>query len=248
MDSKNSSLSIMGKFRAFFFVGWILLSAPVYGILCICLSLFFPNLARKIGRLWNVHLLAMGGVKIIVRGAEKLDKNKRYVFIANHQSALDIPVVYATIKHGISFIAKKELFYIPIFGWGMAAVGHVWIDRSNARKARSSIIRAVKHLRKSRVSLVLFPEGTRSADGTIGDFKTASFTLALQAGVQAVPVVLHDTRLCLPKSTIMLRPGVIHVDICDPLDVNEAEISKVELSNKIRNIICEVATAGPLLT
>jgi 1-acyl-sn-glycerol-3-phosphate acyltransferase len=149
------------------------------------------------------------------------------------------------VKHGISFIAKKELFLIPIFGWGMAAVGHIWIDRSNARKARDSIIRAVKHLHKSQVSLVLFPEGTRSVDGTISDFKTGSFTLAMQAGVQAVPVVLHDTRLCLPKSVLIVRPGVIHIDICEPLDVNEAEISKAELSNKIRNIICEVAAAGP---
>lgn len=245
MAGKNSSLSIVGKLHAAFFVIWIILSAIVYGILCIILSLFLPNLARIVARLWSVHLLVMGGVKINVRGAEKLDRNKRYVFIVNHQSALDIPVVYTMVKHGISFIAKKELFSIPVFGWGMAAVGHVWVDRTNARKARDSIIRAVKHLRKSRVSLVLFPEGTRSVDGTIGGFKTGSFTLAMQAGVQAVPVVLHDTRSCLPKGTIMLRPGVIHVDICDPLDVNEAEISKVELSDKIRNIICEVAASGP---
>jgi 1-acyl-sn-glycerol-3-phosphate acyltransferase len=245
MAGKNSSLRLKSKLHGAFFVTWTILSTLVYGTVCIILSLFLPHVARKIGRLWNVHLLAVGGVKIKVRGAEKLDKNKRYVFIANHQSALDIPVVYAMVKHGISFIAKKELFFIPIFGWGMAAVGHVWIDRTNARKARNSIIRAVKHLRKSRVSLVLFPEGTRSLDGKISEFKTGSFTLAMQAGVQAVPVVLHDTRLCLPKSVLIVRPGVIHVDICDPLDVNEAEISKAELSNKIRTIICEVVAAGP---
>jgi 1-acyl-sn-glycerol-3-phosphate acyltransferase len=245
MAGKNSSLSFVGKLHAIFFVCWIISSTIVYGFICICLSMFFPNVGRGIARLWNVHLLAMGGVKIKIRGSEKLDKNKRYVFVANHQSALDIPVVYVMVNHGVSFIAKKELFYIPIFGWGMAAVGHIWIDRSNARKARDSIIRAVKHLQKSRVSLVLFPEGTRSSDGTIGDFKSGSFTLALQAGVQAVPVVLHDTRLCLPKSVIMLRPGVIHVDICEPIDVNQSDISKAELSNKVRNIICDVAAAGP---
>lgn len=242
MAGKNSSLRIL---HAVFFVIWTILSTLVYGTSCIILSLLLPHVARKIGRLWNVHLLAIGGVKIKVRGAEKLDKNKRYVFIANHQSALDIPVVYTMVKHGISFIAKKELFLIPFFGWGMAAVGHVWIDRSNARKARDSIIRAVKHLHKSQVSLVLFPEGTRSVDGTISDFKTGSFTLAMKAGVQAVPVVLHDTRLCLPKSVLIVQPGVIHIDICDPFDVNEAEISKAELSNKIRNIMCEVVAAGP---
>jgi len=245
MDSKNSSLSIAGKLHAILFVVWTIVSAIVYGTLCILISVFSSHLARKLGRLWNVHLLAIGGVKLKVRGAEKLDKNKRYVFIANHQSALDIPAMYAGMKHALSFIAKKELFFIPIFGWGMAAVGHIWIDRSNARKARNSIIRAINHLRKSRVSLVLFPEGTRSIDGSIAEFKTASFTLALHAGVQVVPVVLHDTRLCLSKSAMMVRSGVIHIDICDPLDVNESETSKIELSNKIRNIICKMAAEGP---
>lgn len=245
MARKNSRMSLIGTLHATFFVVWTIVSTIVYGTVCILSSLFSLHIARKIGQLWNVHLLAVGGVKLKLRGAEKLDKNKRYVFIVNHQSALDIPAIYAGMKHAVSFIAKKELFFIPIFGWAMAAIGHIKIDRSNARKARDSIIRAVKHLQKAHVSLVLFPEGTRSVDGSIGEFKTASFALALQAGVQVVPVVLHDTRLCLPKSAMVLRPGVIHIDICDPIDVREKETSKVELSNKIRNIISEVIAAGP---
>lgn len=245
MARKNSSVSAIGMLHSILIFIWTVATAIIYGMICLLVSLFSSGLARKIGRIWNIHLLAIAGIKVRVRGAEKLDPNKRYVFFANHQSALDIPVMYAGMNNAISFIAKKELFFIPVFGWGMAAIGHIWIDRSNARKARSSIIRAIKHLHKASVSLVLFPEGTRSVDGTIGDFKTASFTLALQAGVQAVPVVLHDTRLCLPKSAMMVRPGTVHVDIGDPIDIDGATMSKNDLCMKIKNTICEIAAAGP---
>ena len=93
---------------------------------------------------------------------KNVHKNERYVFIANHQSDFDIPVLYEGLFPNLSFIAKKELFMLPFFGWGMAAVGHIWIDRKNARKARKSITRAVNRLKRNHVSLVLFPEGTRS--------------------------------------------------------------------------------------
>lgn len=245
MARKDGSVSAIAIVHSTLIIIWTIVSTIIYGLSCLSVCLFSSDLTLKIGRIWNIHLLAIAGIKVKVRGAEKLDPNKRYVFFANHQSALDIPVMYAGMKNAISFIAKKELFFIPIFGWGMAAMGHIWIDRSNARKARDSILKAIKHLHKANVSLVLFPEGTRSVDGTIGEFKTGSFTLALQAGVQAVPVVLHDTRLCLPKNAMMMRPGTIHVDIGDPIDIDESTMSKNDLCIRIRNTICEIATAGP---
>ena len=245
MARENRRLGFVNTSRGLIVAAWVIFSSVFYGAVCLLICPFSLVVARRIARVWSDHLLAVGGVKIKVRGMEKLDKNKRYVFIANHQSGLDIPVLYTALNRTISFIAKKELFFIPIFGWGMAAVGHIWIDRSNARKARQSIIRAINHLRKASVSLVLFPEGTRSEDGKVAEFKKGSFSLALQSGVQAVPVVIHDSRNCLPKGYSLVVPGIIHIDICDPIELNDAEMSKADVSVQIRNIICDVAAKGP---
>ncbi|HMA65589.1 MAG: lysophospholipid acyltransferase family protein [Fibrobacterota bacterium] len=244
MDRQKRSLSLLLKIRGVAVYGAILISTICFGVVCLLTGIFSLKAARYVALTWNFNLLWIAGIKLKVSGLEKLQKNKRYVFIANHQSGLDIPVLYAGLNRLISFIAKKELFYIPIFGWGMVVVGHIWIDRSNARKARDSIMRAVKHLQKAQVSLILFPEGTRSADGSIGEFKKGSFSLALQAGVEVVPVAIHDTMKSLPKNSLLITPGTIHVDVCDPIDVS-ADETKSDMSVKIRNIICDVIARGP---
>ena len=115
MDRQKCSLSFVDLIRIPIFLLWVIFSTAVYSIVCILFVLFAPSISRYIGRLWVVHLLWMGGVKIEVDGLEKLDINKRYVFISNHQSALDIPAIIAGLKHYVSFIAKKELFMIPFF-------------------------------------------------------------------------------------------------------------------------------------
>ena len=244
MDRQKRSLSLLLKIRGVAVYGAILISTICFGIVCLVSAIFSRKAARYIALIWNFNLLWIAGIKLKVSGLEKLQKNKRYVFIANHQSGLDIPVLYAGLNRSISFIAKKELFYIPVFGWGMVVVGHIWIDRSNARKARESILRAVKHLKKAQVSLILFPEGTRSSDGTVGDFKTGSFSLALQAGVEVVPVVIHDSLKCLPKNSLLVTPGTIHVDVCDPIDIS-ADATKSDISSRIHSIICNVIAEGP---
>ena len=233
MDRKNSSLRF---FRAVLFLLWTAFSTILYGIGCIVLSGVSRKMARNLGRLWTQHLLRIGAVKVTVRGTEKINRETRYVFISNHQSALDIPVLIAGLSHQLSFIAKKELFMIPFFGWGIAAMGHIWIDRSNARKAKASIDRAVNRLRKENISLLLFPEGTRSNDGRVGEFKQASFTLALKAGVQVVPVAIRNAANVLPKKALQIRPGEIFLDICDPIDVSK-ETTKAELCLAVHQII-----------
>lgn len=235
MDRENRS--IVANFRSIFCLVWVLFSTVTYGICCIILSAISRKTARSLGRAWNLHLLGFGGVKLEVRGADKLDMNARYVFVANHQSALDIPILIAGLKHQLSFIAKKELFMIPFFGWGIAAMGHIWIDRGNARKAHKSIERAVKRLHNENISLLLFPEGTRSLDGKLGEFKQASFTLALRAGVQVVPVAIRNAASLLPKSTFFIRPGTAYIEICDPINVAGVETTKGELSAKVREIL-----------
>lgn len=149
MVSKDSRVRGVGALvRMIVVLVWALISGALYSTTCLFVAALSPRFSRVIARLWSIHLLMVGGVKVVVHGAEKLDKDKRYVFIANHQSNFDIPVLYAALQHQLSFLAKKELFAIPFFGWGMRAVGHIWIDRENARKALSSIQRALQSLKK----------------------------------------------------------------------------------------------------
>ncbi|MBN2188873.1 MAG: 1-acyl-sn-glycerol-3-phosphate acyltransferase, partial [Chitinispirillaceae bacterium] len=186
------------------------------------------------------QLLFMLGVRVMVNGGEKLAHGEPYVFFANHQSALDIPVLYAGLARPLCFIAKKELFMIPFFGWAMAAVGHVSIDRSSARKARESLASGVGRLKKNAFSLILFPEGTRSADGTLGAFKQGSFSLALDAGVTVVPVAVRGSCDRLPKKSLLVNQGDVYVDICDP--IFPAGIEKGTLAVRVRKAIADIVT------
>jgi 1-acyl-sn-glycerol-3-phosphate acyltransferase len=211
---------------------------------CLVTGIVSKHTSQVVCRTWARLLLAFLGVRLRVRGREKLSSGKRYVFFSNHQSALDIPVLFAGIGCPLCFIAKKDLFLIPIFGWGMSAMGHVKIDRTNARKARKSLSKGVHLLKRYRLSLVLFPEGTRSASGTLGEFKQGSFTLAQEAGVPVVPVVIRNVIGRLPKKSLFVKPGTVYVDLCDPIDITGMEKSAV--ATRVRQEIEKVIAHGEL--
>ncbi|HUI92989.1 MAG TPA: lysophospholipid acyltransferase family protein [Chitinivibrionales bacterium] len=221
-----------------FIAAWAAVSTVAYGTVTLCIAPFSNRLARYIAHRWCIHLMALCGIRVRAVGVEKLDTGGRYVFIANHQSYFDIPVLYAGLPFSLSFIAKKELFFIPFFGWGIAAIGHIWIDRENARAARKSITRAIGKLKRQGISLVLFPEGTRSVSGDVGEFKRGSFTLALEAGVPVVPVTIRGTRDILPKRSGRFRPGTATLVIGDPIPPAQfEELDKTKLSELVRGRI-----------
>jgi 1-acyl-sn-glycerol-3-phosphate acyltransferase len=224
-----------------FIAVWAAVSTIAYGTATLCVAPFNNRLARYIAHLWCIHLLFLCGIRVATEGGEKLDRKERYVFIANHQSFFDIPVLYAGLPFHLSFIAKKELFFIPFFGWGIAAIGHIWIDRENARAARNSITRAIAMLKRKNISLVLFPEGTRSITGDVGEFKRGSFTLALEAGVAVVPVSICGTRDVLPKKSTRFRPGTTTLVIGDP--ISPAELSTLD-KTKLSELVRERIVAG----
>jgi len=220
------------------FVAAVVTLTVVYIPIVFLTVLISRKLARKFARVWSRHVLAIGGVSVKVVGSDKLDDKERYVFMSNHQSALDIPIIYVGLSEQISFIAKKELFMIPFFGWGMWAVGHISIDRQNARKAHASIAKAVQSLNKENVSLILFPEGTRSKDGKVLEFKTASFTLALQAGVKLVPVAIKGAIDRLPPKSSRIVPGEVELVVGDPIPVDELKgMNKGEVCGRVREAI-----------
>jgi 1-acyl-sn-glycerol-3-phosphate acyltransferase len=219
----------------------IVLATFVFSSTVIVTVVLSRRVAEWAARTWARLWLLAAGAKCTVSGLDRLSPEKRYVFVSNHQSGLDIPLLYVLLPYHLSFIAKKELFYVPFLGWGMAAIGHIYIDRANARRAHQSIGRAVEKLRKEHRSLVVFPEGTRSADGHLGAFKSGSFALAIEAGVELVPVVIDGSCRVLPKGTLMTHPGPVHVAVGEPISVEGLVRSdKAELAQRVRGIVTDM--------
>jgi 1-acyl-sn-glycerol-3-phosphate acyltransferase len=161
-------------------------------------------------------------IKLQVSGGAKIDPQRAYVYMANHQSHLDIPVLYASVPtRTLRMVGKAELFKIPIWGRSMRAAGYVSIDRSNRDKAIASIERC-KQLIADGVSVFLAPEGTRSRDGRIGPLKKGGFHLAIDTGTPIVPVAISGTFNILPRGGRSSRLGQrVHVHYGVPIDSNQ---------------------------
>jgi 1-acyl-sn-glycerol-3-phosphate acyltransferase len=138
--------------------------------------------------------------------------------LANHQSIVDIWVILSFVPPNTRFVAKQELFRIPIFGWALRATGCVPINRGNRTEAIRGLEVAAERIRAGR-SVVLFPEGSRSRDGSLGAFKKGAFYLSLQAGVPVVPVAINGSFDVVPPGTIRVRPGPVHVFVEPAVDV-----------------------------
>jgi 1-acyl-sn-glycerol-3-phosphate acyltransferase len=172
--------------------------------------------ARWFGR----RVVELLDIRLEARGAELVPPGRAYVYMSNHQSHLDIPVLYATLPSPtIRMLAKKELFRIPLWGPGLRAAEFVEVDRSNHKRAIRSIEQAAALVRTG-VSIYLAPEGTRSRDGRIGPLKKGGFHLALGTGAPIVPVAIRGTIDILPRGSKAMRTGVpVRVRIGAPIPV-----------------------------
>jgi 1-acyl-sn-glycerol-3-phosphate acyltransferase len=137
-------------------------------------------------RAFSKITLAVAGVKLTVEGREFINKGESYIFVTNHQSMFDIPILMQAAPANIRFIYKKSLTQIPLFGWAMYLSGYIPIDRDDARAAMKTLKDAAKRL-KHGISLVIFPEGTRSEDGKLGEFKRGTFILAEGSDAKIIP-------------------------------------------------------------
>ncbi len=167
-------------------------------------------------RLWARIILLAAGVRLKVEGAEQVPRDGPVVFMSNHESWLDIPVLLASIPVQVRFLAKKSLFSIPFFGWAIASMGFIPVDRKNRREAIKSFEQAAQRIRAGR-SVLVFPEETRTPDGRLLPFQRGGFLIAIKAGLPIVPVGLEGARRCLPKYSYLLRPGTITVRFGSPI-------------------------------
>lgn len=181
--------------------------------------------------------LKMGGVKFVVWGVEKLNPHQPYIFVANHQSLLDPLGMLLHLKRDVAFLAKKELFRLPIFNPGLYLIGCAPIDRSNRERAIESLRQAAELVRRGR-SFIVYAEGTRTPDGQVHPFKKGAFHLALEAGVPIVPVTIDGTYDLMPKGSLHLNPGTAHIIVHEPIDVSGYNAETVgELAETTRQII-----------
>ena len=160
--------------------------------------------------------LRSAGARVHTSGHEHLDPDKPYVFVSNHQSNLDAPLIIAYIGRNPGWIAKQELFRVPLLSHGIRLVHAIPIDRRNRQSAIASTKRAGEIIRSGR-SVVAFVEGTRSVDGRLKEFKKGLFYMALEAGVPIVPIIVNDTRLVMRKGTNYCLPHDIFMELLPPI-------------------------------
>lgn len=172
--------------------------------------------AQKYPRMWARILTRIAGVRVTVTGMDNLDPGTTYVFAGNHTSQFDIYSFQAGFPHDFRWIAKKELFNIPIFGLAMRKVGFISIDRSRGREALKSLAQAARRIENGS-SVLVFPEGTRSKNGKLHPFKAGALLLAIKSGVPVVPIGFNNASQILPKGKLLPRNGEIVLRIGTPI-------------------------------
>ena len=217
----------------------VLVTVPL-ALLTIALGTVDPHGKRvyRINQLWTWLILRLGGVALRVHGLENVDPRERYIFMANHQSNIDIPVLIQSLRpFQLRWIAKKELLRVPLFGWAMWATKHITVDRADPLDASRTLDRARKKI-AAGISVVIFAEGTRSRDGRLLPFKKGGFLIAAKTGVKIVPVTIVGSGALLPSGEWRLRAGTVEVFIDRPFAAENYRVGKLKgLSDQVRQVI-----------
>ncbi|MBN1382971.1 MAG: 1-acylglycerol-3-phosphate O-acyltransferase [Deltaproteobacteria bacterium] len=195
------------------------------------------NRTHLLARFWAKIMLYLSNTKVEVIGGDNVLTNDTQVFMANHQSNFDIFIVLAFVPGQFRWIAKKELFRIPIFGPAMRRCGYIEIDRQHHEKALKSLDEAAQKIREGK-SVMTFPEGTRSKDGTVKAFKHGVFYLAIRSGVPITPITIVGSGDIMPKRSLRVNPGKVTMIIDKPIPVEGyKEETREALIEKVRTVI-----------
>jgi 1-acyl-sn-glycerol-3-phosphate acyltransferase len=228
-------------------VFWLIPTIAIYTIVLGTLSLgssLFTNrgyFAHRCARLWSWLILATTGVRVQVRGMERLEPGKTYVFVSNHQSIYDIPVIFASLPYQLRIIAKDSLGSFPFLGWHLSRTGHLLVNRRKADPR--AVFNWANALTAKGLSLIVFPEGTRSADGRVGPFKGGSLYPAVQAGLPIVPISVAGSRHVMQKGRLMTCPGDVMLTIHDPIPTVAAAEPNIRDVRTLAARVREIVTA-----
>lgn len=233
--------SLYGVWAAGVVAPTVVASTTLFGSGAVLAGLEHPEVSTFCSRSWGRTLLASNFTQVKVEGAEHIDKQRSYIVMSNHTSYLDAPALLGYLPLPLRFVMKKELGRIPIFGAGVRRQGGILVDRQNREQAVEELRKGIGPLMERRLSLLVFPEGTRSKDGQLGDFKKGGFMTALQTGLPILPVALLGCAQCLPASGWRLRPGRITLRIGSPIDVAAYGMTgRDKLMSDVREAMCHL--------
>lgn len=219
------------------------LGSSILSTLAVLVSWIPPrgNWSFGMGRVWSRCLLTASAVRIEARYDPALEPGRSYVFLCNHQSLFDIPLLLTTCPGQVRMMAKKSLFLVPFFGWGLWAGGFIPVDRRDRSTARQSFASAIARLRAG-TSILLFPEGTRSMTDTLLPFERGGILLAMKMGLPIVPVGVRGTRAVQPKGSFAIRPGKVEIRYGAPIACADYGIRRrAELTAEVRRRVADLA-------
>jgi 1-acyl-sn-glycerol-3-phosphate acyltransferase len=200
------------------------------------------RLARRCIRRWARTSLALAGLRVHIEGLERLDPKGAYIFMPNHASFLDILLTLAYIPYDFRHIIKEEFFSIPLLGLVVRRAGQIPMDRKNPWKALKSLRQAAELLKRG-VSIVVFPEGTRTRNGAIREFKTALFILPIRSRIPVVPVLIQGTFQALKRGSILLDPVPLKLTFCDPIPADSFGVrDRAIYAEKVHNALAPAMT------
>ena len=229
--------------QALFAIPFALLLTLLISIITLFKTLVLGGDAASVQSLaawWASSICRASGVKVAVTGTEPLDPEKPYIFAANHQSQFDIFVLQGFLGVDFRWLAKKELFTVPIWGPAMRRAGYIPIDRSHGRQAIKSLDEAAQKI-AAGTSVIIFPEGTRSKDGKLHDFKAGAMILAIKSGVPIVPVAILGTYEILPKGKLLMNPGKVQIRVGRPIETkNYNSKDKHQLAKVSQEAVAEL--------
>jgi 1-acyl-sn-glycerol-3-phosphate acyltransferase len=218
-------------------VAWplVALYTVVMATLSLACSLFDRRgrLQHRCASTWSRMIARTALLRVSVRGAERLRAGESYVFLSTHQSWMDIPVMLGYLPGQLRIAAKREVFLIPFLGWHMRRSGQIPINRGSTAESVESLRRAARLL-GGGVSAFLFPEGTRTRDGSLQPLKKGGFRLAIESGLPIVPVTIEGTRAAMPRGSMVLRAGPVEMHLDPPIPT--AGLNEADLPNLIRQV------------
>jgi 1-acyl-sn-glycerol-3-phosphate acyltransferase len=219
----------------------------VVATLLLLLGIFYASrrLVALSGIIWSWAVLAGCGVKLRIAGRENIDPLCPRVYIGNHQSAVDIPILMLALRGDVRFLAKKSLFQIPLFGWVIGRYGHVRIDRSNPRVAAEALERALARFRNKPTSIAIFPEGTRSLDGELLPFRRGSMKIAQRTGLPVVPFSIDGSLAVKSPRRWLVKGGPVRLTFGMPVGADAiALMTSAELEQTLHAAVAEQLSAG----
>lgn len=222
-----------------FYLIFIILDTLILGLIVIVLSVFDRKgkQVHYIGKFWSLLNIYVSGTRLKIIGKEKIDTKRSYVVMSNHQSLFDVWALIGKIPLQIRWIVKKEIRKMPVFGYALERMGHIYIDRQDRENSYMGLNAAAREIREG-TSVIIFPEGTRSPDGKLLKFRLGGASIALRAGVHILPVTVNGGRFALPKKTLGLMPGKMEIIVGDPIDPKQFnEDSKAELMSTVKSAI-----------